>query len=133
MKQICTFLIFILPATAAFSQSKTYRNLVLEGGGVKGFAYTGAFEALDSLDILKDIERVGGTSAGAIQAMLLATGYTPAEMAQVAANVPLKKFNDGGWMLWGGLKRIRKQFGWYKGEKIAGWIGELITAKTGNA
>lgn len=131
MKRLCTPLIIILPLFA-FSQSKTYRNLVLEGGGVKGFAYTGAFQVLDSLQILSDIERVGGTSAGAIQATLLATGYTPAEMAQVAANVPLRKFNDGGWLLFGGIKRIRKQFGWYKGEKIAGWIEELIAAKTGN-
>ena len=132
MKRLFTLITVLLPAITSFSQSKQYRNLILEGGGVKGFAYTGAFEVLDSLQILKAVERVGGTSAGAIQATLLATGYTPVEMARVAANVPLKRFNDGGWTLWGGIKRIRHKFGWYKGEKITEWIEQLIAAKTGN-
>ncbi len=44
---------------------------MFEGGGVKGIAYVGALDVLKAKEILKNIERVGGTSAGAINAILL--------------------------------------------------------------
>ena len=47
-----------------------FRNLIFEGGGVKGIAYIGAMQVLDQRQILKDIRRVGGTSAGVINALL---------------------------------------------------------------
>lgn len=49
-----------------------YRNLVLEGGGIRGIAYGGALLELEQRDVLAGLRRVGGTSAGAIQAALLA-------------------------------------------------------------
>ncbi len=123
-------LIFALQLTA-LPQQTAYKNLVLEGGGIRGFAYVGAFETLDSLGILQHIERVGGTSAGAIQATLLAIGYTPGEMIKLAANIPLKEFNDGFFP--GGFARLKRRFGFFKGEKLTGWIEQLIAYKTGDA
>src|SRR5689334_2047843 len=38
------------------------RNLVVEGGGVKGLAYPGALEVLEGNDVLPKIDRVAGTS-----------------------------------------------------------------------
>jgi NTE family protein len=116
----------------ALSQSMQYKNLVLEGGGIRGFAYAGAFEVLDSLHILSQIERVGGTSAGAIQAALLAVGYTPREILDLTAYIKPQEFNDGSWFIGSGVRRLKKEFGYYKGEKIALWIEELIARKTGN-
>ena len=52
-----------------------FRNLVFEGGGVKGIAYLGALDVLGSKGILEAIERIGGTSAGAINAVLLGLGF----------------------------------------------------------
>lgn len=112
-------------------QGYPYKNLVLEGGGIKGFAYIGAFEVLDSLGILQQIEKVGGSSVGAIQATLLAIGYTPAEMKTLSKNIPLKSFNDGFFP--GGISRLKRNFGFYKGEKIYSWLEEMISAKTGDA
>lgn len=103
----------------------------MEGGGVKGFAYVGAFEVLDSLGILQNIQRVGGSSVGAIQAMLLATGYTTAEMKTIAANIPLKTFNDG--FILGGFHRMKTKLGFFKGKAVTAWIDTLIKRKTGNA
>ncbi len=40
-----------------------FKNLVFEGGGVKGIAYGGALDALNAMDVLRGIERVAGTSA----------------------------------------------------------------------
>ena len=124
---------FLLSYTVAanVNAQQGYKNLVLEGGGVKGFAYAGAFQVLDSLGILQQIERVGGSSVGAIQATLLAIGYTPSEMMEVAAHIPLKDFNDG--FVPGGFSRMKRRFGFFKGEKIAEWIEELISRKTGDA
>ncbi|WP_276485913.1 patatin-like phospholipase family protein [Paraflavitalea pollutisoli] len=99
---------------------------------MRGFAYAGAFEVLDSLQVLKGIERVGGTSAGAIQACLLSVGYTPCEILQLTAYVKPQEFNDGSWFFGTGVHRLKKDFGYYKGEKISQWLHDLIAAKTGN-
>ncbi|MCK4777349.1 MAG: patatin-like phospholipase family protein, partial [Actinomycetia bacterium] len=56
-----------------------FRNLVFEGGAVKGVAYIGAMQVLKSKGILKDIVRIGGTSAGAINALLFGLNYSPEE------------------------------------------------------
>jgi NTE family protein len=133
MKKIVILILMVVPGIGGFSQTQSqYRNLVMEGGGVKGFAYAGALQVLDSLGILSSIQRVAGTSVGAIESALLAVGYSATEIMDLTAAIPLKQFNDGGWMLAGGINRLHKQFGWYKGKKIAQWIENLIAAKTGN-
>ena len=131
MKKISLSIVFLLACVIGSAQEKKIRNLVFEGGGVRGFAYVGAMEILDSLHILENIERVGGTSAGAIEATMIAIGYTPAEILGAIKNIPLKDFNDG--RLTGGISRIRRKFGFYKGQKLTEWVTQLIAAKTGNA
>lgn len=62
-----------------FHQKKsTWRNLVFQGGSVRGLACPGALRTLIEQDIcrLEDIQRVGGTSAGAINALLVGLGYS---------------------------------------------------------
>jgi NTE family protein len=132
MKKVVLLTFLIIAFGPGYTQTVRYRNLVMEGGGVKGFAYAGALQVLDSMGILKNIQRVAGTSVGAIQGALLAVGYTSGEIIELTAHIPLKQFNDGGWILAGGFSRLRNQFGWYKGEKIAKWVEDLIAAKTGN-
>src|SRR5215210_3318418 len=56
---------------------RSFSNLVLEGGGVKGVAYPGAVQVLQGEEILPKIDKVAGTSAGSIAAALIALGYTP--------------------------------------------------------
>jgi hypothetical protein len=46
------------------------QNLVFSGGGPRGLAYVGSLRALERKDCIKGIERVCGTSAGAITAGL---------------------------------------------------------------
>ena len=48
-----------------------FRNLVFQGGGVKASAYHGALRVLEDEEILPQIERVAGASAGAVVAALL--------------------------------------------------------------
>jgi NTE family protein len=70
--------------------SKTV-NLVLEGGGVKGIGLVGAIEELETAGYSWDY--IGGTSAGAIVATLLAVGYTGRELYEVISGTDLDFIN----------------------------------------
>lgn len=107
-----------------------YKNLVFEGGGVKGLAYLGALEVLDSKGITPQIQRVAGASAGAITACLVSLGYTSAEIREIMLNLDFTKFEDGGLE---GPVRIVEQYGWFKGDFFLNFIEDKIAAKTGNS
>jgi NTE family protein len=106
-----------------------FRNLVFEGGGVKGIAYAGALEVLEKRKILKDIVRVGGASAGAINAVLMALGYTRQEMLDVLLELDFRKFLDDSWGLLPDVKRLLREYGWFKGDFFEEWIRRQITKK----
>lgn len=76
--------------------ARNFKNLVFEGGGVKGIAYGGALKVLQEMGILGNIERVGGTSAGALNATLLALGYSVQDVSDIIAQTDFSKFADGG-------------------------------------
>lgn len=59
---------------------------VFEGGGAKGFAHIGALKAAEERGI--HFKKVGGTSAGAIIACLVAAGYTADELLDADASPP---------------------------------------------
>src|SRR5215218_4145686 len=85
-----------------------FQNLVIEGGGVKGTAYAGAFEVLEQQGILDQVGPVAGTSAGAITATLVALRYRPDQIRSLVFNIPFKQFEDGGGT---GLFRLFRRFG----------------------
>jgi NTE family protein len=109
-----------------------FKNLVFEGGGVKGIAYVGAMEVLGRRRVLKDIGRVGGTSAGAINATLFALGYTNAETRKILKNLDFNNFLDEDWGVVRDTQRLVNRFGWYKGDFFHGWIGKLVAKKLGS-
>ncbi|MBA3721295.1 MAG: ankyrin repeat domain-containing protein [Parachlamydiaceae bacterium] len=69
-------------------------NLVFEGGGPKGIVYLGALKELESRNLLRELKRVAGTSAGAITAGLLATGHTLEEITELLKEKDLSSFLD---------------------------------------
>lgn len=109
-----------------------FRNLVFEGGGVKGIAYVGAMEVLEERGISQDILRVGGTSAGAINAVLVGLNYTPEETKDILARLNFQSFLDDSWGVVRDTNRLLTEYGWYKGDYFRTWIAEVIGAKTGN-
>jgi NTE family protein len=109
-----------------------YKNLVFEGGGVRGLAYAGAIKALDEKGVLSSIERTAGTSAGSIAALLISVGYNSNEIDSIMRGLNIEKFNDGGGMFIGGLNRMKNEYGYYKGVAFEKWVGKLIEQKTGN-
>jgi NTE family protein len=110
-----------------------FKNLVFEGGGVKGIAYVGVVDVLAEKEILKDIERVGGTSAGAINAILVGLGFRRKETKDVLWSLDFKKFMDDSWGVIRDTKRLIEEYGWYKGDFFRNWIGRQIKKKTGNS
>jgi len=110
-----------------------FKNLIFEGGGVKGIAYVGAMQVLEAKGILKDIVRVGGTSAGAINATLLGLNYSVDETMQTLSRLNFRRFLDDSWGIVRDTNRLITDFGWYKGDFFRTWIGEIIEAKTGNS
>jgi len=109
-----------------------FRNLVFEGGGVKGIAYVGALQEMAKRNVLQDILRVGGTSAGAITAILVGLNYTISEIDTILRNLDFNKFMDDTWGAVRDTNRLLNEFGWYKGDYFRDWIAGVIKEKTGN-
>jgi NTE family protein len=108
-------------------------NLIFEGGGVKGIAYVGALKKLDEKGVLSNVKRVGGTSAGAIMALLCGLNYSLAEIETILKELDFTKFLDNSWGILRDTERLIKDFGWYKGDYFRAWVGEIIKNKVGNA
>lgn len=109
-----------------------YKNLVFEGAGIRGLAYAGVIKSFEDRDIIAGIEKVGGTSAGAITACLVSIGYKSEEVYDIISSKKFNQFNHGGGLFVGGMIRMKKHYGWYKSKRFENWIGELIEKKTGN-
>ena len=113
--------------------AQPYTNLALEGGGIRGTAYAGAFEELERRQLLDGIQNIAGTSVGAAAGCLLSVGYSAEEIKNLLFNLEIETFNDGRWFFLGGQWRMRNQFGWYQGNALERWIESLILKKTGQA
>ena len=118
-----------LPSKA---QEGKYQNLVFEGAGIRGIAYAGVLEELETRNILNHIRRVGGTSAGAITALAVSLGYRSNEIRDIIYHTNFESFNDGGFSFIGGFIRMKNKFGCYKGNKFTSWLEKIISRKTGN-
>ncbi len=104
-----------------------FKNLIFEGGGVKGIAYAGALEVLQDIDgLLPGIERVAGTSAGAITATLLALGASSQDVERIVGGTKFRKFMDDSWGIVRDTTRLVKKFGWFKGDAFSKWMKKQI-------
>lgn len=125
--------VLCLISLKGYSQQCEIKNLVFEGAGIRGIAYAGVIEELEKHDKLHQLSKVGGTSAGAITALMVSLGYSSKEIADIISSTQFRKFNDGRFMFIGGFSRMKNGFGWYRGERFTEWISEIIERKTGNS
>ncbi|GAB4578678.1 MAG: patatin-like phospholipase family protein [Anaerolineales bacterium] len=124
-----------------------FKNLVFQGGGVKTFTYHGALEVLETYQILSEIERVAGTSAGAVLAMLVCfrlsaaetiallrqvdyekiPGTRAARLPEWAHRVPLPE-EQVTWLIqrMDTLTRLYRAYGWYTHDYAYNWLMETI-------
>ncbi|HMG66592.1 MAG TPA: patatin-like phospholipase family protein, partial [Chitinophagaceae bacterium] len=131
----CLILLLIITRNININAQATQeiKNLVFEGAGVRGIAYCGAIQELEARGLLNHIDRVAGTSAGAVMALTLSLGYTGEEIAKIISTTKFKKFNDGRFLFFGGIHRTHKYFGWYRSYRLEKWLRNIIVVKTGNA
>ncbi|MFK8008807.1 MAG: patatin-like phospholipase family protein [Saprospiraceae bacterium] len=101
-----------------------FTNLVLEGGGVKGIAYAGALKVLADKNILSQIDKVAGTSAGAISAALVSMRYTAAEIETIVNKTNFASFEDHK-----GIFHIATKYGLYRGDAFLDWMKKQISNK----
>ena len=129
-----------------------YIDLVMEGGGVLGIALVGYTYVLEKVGLR--FLRVGGTSAGAINAMALGAFGSPAtakteRMLKVLADAPIAKFIDGdddakdfvdsalaGFgltkALWKGMQivdNLRDDLGLNPGDRFRNWLHDVFAAE----
>src|SRR5437868_2105963 len=127
-------LLLLLLPVLCFSQKQTdYKNLVLEGGGIRGLAYAGVLSVLEEKGALQKIENVGGSSAGSIAGLMVSVGYSAKEIDSMMKALPIEQFNDGKGGLIGKYKRVKTGFGIYKGSVFEKWLQEIVEHKTGNS
>jgi len=132
------------------TQKYPFKNLVFKGGGVKAFAYHGTVEVLEQYDILNQIERVAGTSAGAIMAALLSFRLSAektielfntidysritssSQSEEIFQNAPKSSsFLSGFERVLGGVDALRRfvnQYGIRSSKIFYNWLQELIAS-----
>jgi len=128
-----------------------FRNLVFQGGGTKSFAYHGVIPVLEDVGILGQIERVGGSSAGAMIATVLSWRLSAAESIAIfrtldyskipglktAVHMPSRLINSNFSREFvhnvDGLNRLLRHYGWYDSEYAYTWLQETIAGQLGHA
>ncbi len=116
-----------------------YRNLVFKGGGVRGIAYMGALKVLDEYRIVENIERVAGTSAGAIAAAILAFRLSIPQTQDLFHTLELPKIPQSitkprrgilsGFMDEENYRRFLTKYGWYSSAYFYEWLMETIAGQ----
>lgn len=105
-------------------------NAVFEGGGVKGIALAGAVAAAEEKGVT--LERVAGTSSGAIVSALIAAGYRSGEIRELIAEMPFSRFAEhpeGRFKYVVPTIRLLLRKGLYSAEPLEKWIRETLAAK----
>lgn len=92
-----------------------FKNLVFKGGGVKGIAYVGALKALENANVLSQITRFAGTSAGAITAALAACRISSDALKTFLSTTNYNDFKDKGG-IFNFLNDLANHFGAYEGD-----------------
>lgn len=107
-------------------------DLVMEGGGVKGIALAGAIEVLEERGYR--VNRVAGSSAGAIAGALATSGISGTEMVEILRGTDYREFEDGPWwtrpMLGKGLA-ILAHLGVHRGDALAAWLERQLEEDAG--
>lgn len=106
-------------------------DAVFSGGGVKAFAYLGVLESLEKHQF--QIERVAGTSAGAIISAFIAARFTSEEIKAIMKELDITLFMDPPlitkylpftkWFF------LYFQLGIYKGDKLEEWLKVKLQEK----
>jgi NTE family protein len=130
LKRLITTILICVSSVAGAQPA--YKYLVLKGGGIRGIAYTGAIKVIEEQQAMTGIEKIGGTSIGALVGAMLSVGVKATELEQLMQELDVASFNDGEWYFVGGSHRMKHKYGWYKGDELEHWLAAIIGQHTGS-
>ncbi|MGM0844284.1 MAG: patatin-like phospholipase family protein [Bacillota bacterium] len=104
---------------------------VFSGGGIKGLALIGAYQAIEERGM--NFKRLAGTSAGAIIAGFIAAGYKSENLISIMDEIDLPDLLDKSTLLYS-LPFIRWlkvywKLGLYKGDALEQWIEDKLKVR----
>ncbi len=106
-------------------------DAVFEGGGVRGIAFIGAVQAMEEEKV--EWQRLAGTSAGAVIAALLASGYKSYEIRDRMSNINFSKLRGRTILnripIFGILLELMIHLGIYKNDFLETWMDSLLSEK----
>jgi NTE family protein len=103
---------------------------VFSGGGIKGLALIGAYQALEEKGY--KFKRLAGTSAGAVIAAFIAAGYSSRELLKIMDDIEISELLDSNAIIslpiikW---FRVYYRLGLYKGVALESWVEEKLKAR----
>ncbi|MGM0864574.1 MAG: patatin-like phospholipase family protein [Bacillota bacterium] len=103
---------------------------VFSGGGIRGLALIGAYQALEEKGY--KFKRLAGTSAGAVIAAFIAAGYSSRELLKIMDDIEFSKLMDSNAIIslpiikW---FRVYYRLGLYKGVALESWVEEKLKAR----
>jgi len=110
------------------SEQRKKVDAVFEGGGVKGIGLVGAVAVTESQGY--EFENIGGTSAGAIVAALIAAGYNAAQLKELMDKLDYNQFKDKDQTdkipLLGFALSLGFEKGIYEGKFLEDWLRDLL-------
>lgn len=99
------------------------KYLALSGGGVKGFAYIGCFQALKDLGRLQEVEEISGTSIGSVFGFFHILKYTPEELYSFIKKFDYKMIKSLDFM------NLFRNWGIETGEKAVRFLQSMVRYK----
>lgn len=106
-------------------------DAVFEGGGVRGIAFIGAIQAMEEETV--KWERLAGTSAGALIAALLASGYKSYEISDRVSELNFSKLRGTTFLnripVLGVFLELMINLGIYKNDYLESWVDSLLAEK----
>lgn len=106
-------------------------DAVFEGGGARGIAFIGAIQAMEEEKV--EWERLAGTSAGALIAALLASGYKSYEIRDRVSELDFSKLRGKTYLnripIFGIFLELMINLGIYKNDYLESWVDLLLSEK----
>lgn len=106
-------------------------DAVFEGGGSRAIAFIGAIQAMEEEKV--EWEGLAGTSAGAVIAALLASGYKSYEIRKHLSELDFSKLRGRTFLnripIFGPLLELMIHLGIYKNDYLEKWVDTLLSEK----
>lgn len=106
--------------------------IAFEGGGSTGIAHQGGLEVLQEQGLLHSVKYFIGSSAGSFPAAALACNASVSEIKEILSDTDFSKFLDND-NFFKDCYRFYTKFGWYKGDYVEKWYGNVLQKIIGNS